>query len=179
MTVAPFRPARQLTNLTAAGVDFVVIGGIAATMHGSSRDTFDLDICPAQDQANLDTLGRALVKVGAQLRGAPADLPFVPDGRTLRGMQILTLDTRFGAIDVLMRPDGSPPYAQLRRRAIRTEIGSASVLIASVDDLIAMKRAAGRTKDQADVEELEAIKRLERRLRRSDRRSPPAPRRTP
>ena len=154
MTVAPFRPARQLANLTAAGVDFVVVGGIAATMHGSSRDTFDLDICPAQDQANLDALGRALVRVGAQLRGAPAGI----------------LDTRFGAIDVLMRPDGSPPYAQLRRRAVRTEIGSTSVLIASVDDLIAMKRTAGRTKDRADVEELEAIKRLERRLRRADRR---------
>ena len=160
-------------------MDFVVIGGIAATMLGSSRDTFDLDICPAQDQANLDALGTRPRQGRRPATRCPGGtVPFVPDGRTLRGMQILTLDTRFGAIDVLMRPDGSPPYPQLRRRAVRTEIGSTSVLVASVDDLIAMKRAAGRTKDQADVEELEAIKRLERRLRRGDRRSPPAPRRT-
>jgi hypothetical protein len=146
-----------------------VVGGIAATMHGSPRDTFDLDICSAPDPANLDTLGRALTAVGARLRGAPGDVAFVPDGRTLRGMQILTLDTRFGALDVLMRPDGAPPYAQLRRRAVRTEIGETAVLVASLDDLIEMKRAAARTKDRVDVEELEAIRLVERRLRRARR----------
>jgi hypothetical protein len=167
--VPAFRPARQLAHLTARGVDFVVVGGIAATMHGSPRDTFDLDICPAPDRANLDALGRALIAADARLRGAPGDVPFVPDGRTLRGMQILTLDTRFGALDLLMRPDSAPPYAQLRRRAIRTALGETAVLVASLDDLIEMKRTAARTKDLADVEELEAIRLVERRLRRARR----------
>ena len=164
---AHFRPAAQLAHLTAYGVDFVVVGGIAATMHGSARDTFDLDICPARDPLNLDTLGRALIDVDARLRGAPADIPFVPDGRTLRKIEMLTLDTRFGSLDVLMRPDGSPPYPQLRRRAIRVEVGKTAVLVASIADIIEMKLAAGRPKDAEDVEELEAIRRLERRLRRA------------
>lgn len=164
---APFRPSAQLAHLTAYGVDFVVVGGIAATMHGSARDTFDLDICPDQDPDNLEALGRALIDVDARLRGAPPDIPFVPDGRALRKIEILTLDTRFGSLDILMRPDGSPPYPQLRRRAIRVDVGTTAVLVASIADILEMKRAAGRPKDAEDIEELEAIRRLERRLRRA------------
>lgn len=164
---ADFRPTSQLAHLTARGVDFVVVGGIAATMHGSSRDTFDLDICPSQDRENLEALGRALLEIGARLRGIEEDVPFVPDARALRGMQILTLDTDLGPLDVLMRPDGSPPYSRLRSRAQRMSMGPASVMVASIDDLLEMKKSADRKKDQADVEELEAIKRLERRLRRA------------
>jgi hypothetical protein len=163
---ADFRPSAQLAHLTAYGVDFVVVGGIAATLHGSPRDTFDLDICPSQDSENLEVLGRALLDAEARLRGLEDDVPFVPDGRTLRRMEILTLDTRFGPLDVLARPGGSPAYSQLRRRARRMNIGSAAVLVASIDDLLEMKRSAKRAKDRADVEELEAIRRLERRLRR-------------
>lgn len=162
---AEFRPTRQLAELTRSGVDFVVIGGIAATMHGSTRDTFDLDICPSQTPQNLDLLGAALVKVEARLRGVEEDVPFVPDGRSLKGLQILTLDTRFGPLDVLMRPDGSPPYSRLRSRATQMDMGGTGVLVASIDDLLEMKRQANRHKDLADVEELEAIKRLNRRLR--------------
>ena len=166
MAPASFRPRAQLAHLTAYGVDFVVVGGIAATLQGSTRDTFDLDICPSQDLANLDTLGRALLDGNAHLRGVEDDVPFVPDRRTLRGIEILTMDTTFGPLDVLMKPDGCPPYRQLRGRAARMEVGTAAVLVASIDDLLSMKRVAGRSKDKADVEELEAIKRLERRLRR-------------
>jgi hypothetical protein len=167
--MADFRPRAILAQLTSYGVDFVVVGGIAATIQGSSRDTFDLDICPSNEPGNLDALGRALVDLDARLRGVEDDVPFVPDARTLRGMQVLTLDTSLGPLDVLMRPDGAPPYGQLRRRASLLEIGQVVVPVASVADLIEMKRAAGRTKDEADVEELEAIQRLERRLRRSAR----------
>src|SRR5919204_5960645 len=102
---AEFRPRAQLAHLTAYGVEFVLVGGIAATLYGSDRDTFDLDICPSTDRANLDALGRALIDVDASLRGLEEDVPFVPEGRTLSGIQILTLDTSFGPLDVLMRPD--------------------------------------------------------------------------
>lgn len=144
----------------------MVVGGIAATLHGTSRHTFDLDVCPSMDRANLDLLGRALIDIDVRLRGVEEDIPFVPDGRTLESMEILTLDTSLGPLDVLMRPSGSPPYAQLRRRAARMELGKSAVLVASVDDLIEMKRSAGRDKDQADVAELEKVKALKRRLER-------------
>jgi hypothetical protein len=163
---AEFRPRAQLAHLTAYGVEFVLVGGIAATLYGSDRDTFDLDICPSTDRANLDALGRALIDVDASLRGLEEDVPFVPEGRTLSGIQILTLDTSFGPLDVLMRPDGAPPYRQLRARAERLDLGSVAVLVASIDDLLEMKRASGREKDKLDVETLEAIKRLQKRLRR-------------
>jgi hypothetical protein len=149
-----------LRRLTARGVDFVVIGGIAAVLHGSVRLTRDLDICYATDDGNLQSLGNLLVELGARLKGVPDEIPFVPDARTLRQVEVLTMITPAGELDVLTRPDGSPRYETLRRRAERLDLGGFSVLVASIDDLIAMKLAAGRKKDLAAVEELEAIKRL-------------------
>ena len=162
--MAEFRVDRLLGTLTAHGVDFVVVGGIAATLLGSARDTFDVDICPATDAANLRSLGAALTDLNARLRGVEESLPFVPDEETFRKVDLLTLETDAGPLDVLFRPGGSAPYPQLRRRAERKDLGSFAVLVASPDDLIAMKSAAGRGKDLIVVEELEAIKRLRDRL---------------
>lgn len=162
--MAEFRVDRLLGTLTAHGVDFVVVGGIAATLLGSARDTFDVDICPATDPANLKSLGGALTDLNARLRGVDESVPFIPDDQTFRKVDLLTLETDAGPLDVLFRPGGSPPYAQLRRRAERKDLGSFAVLVASPDDLIAMKSAAGRGKDLIVVEELEAIKRLRDRL---------------
>ena len=161
---AEFRPRALLSHLTEHGVDFVVVGGLAATLHGSERNTFDLDICPAQDETNLQVLGQALIEVDAKLRGVEEDVPFLPDDRSLRGIQILTLDTSFGPLDILSRPDGAPPYKHLRARATRLDLGGQAVSVASIDDLVAMKRAAGRAKDNEDVERLESIERERRRL---------------
>jgi hypothetical protein len=152
-----------LQRLVARGVDFVVIGGIAGVLHGSSRATFDLDICFATDRANLDALGEVLVSLDARVKGVPDAVPFVPDAATLRRVEVLTLDTTAGELDVLAKPSGAPRYDVLRRRAERYDLGRFSVLVASVDDLIAMKQAAGRPKDWADVDELETIRRLRRR----------------
>jgi hypothetical protein len=164
---AEFRPRGLLEHLTRHGVDFVVVGGIAAALHGSERNTFDLDVCPRQDAANLDALGTALVEVDARLRGIDEDVPFVADGRSLAGIEILTLSTTLGPLDVLVRPHESPPYAALRRRATRMDVGvPGPVLIASIDDLIAMKRETDRPKDRDDIERLEALARLSRRLAR-------------
>lgn len=159
-----FRVEHLLGALTAHGVDFVVIGGIAATLLGSARDTFDLDICPATDLGNLKTLGGALADLGARLRGVEEAVPFVPDEPTLAHVEVLTLETDWGPLDVLMRPSGGPPYDRLRKRAERKNLGSFSVLVASIDDLVAMKSAAGRDKDMIVVEELKAIRRLRERL---------------
>lgn len=151
---------RILHALTSRGVDFVVIGGIAAVLHGSARSTFDLDVCFGTDAANLDALGEVLMSLHARLRGAPDDVPFVPDGRTLKRIEVLTLATDAGDLDVLARPSGAPLYEALRRNADRFDLGGFLVLVASIEDLIAMKRSAGRPKDHHDVAELEAILRL-------------------
>ncbi len=155
-----------LRRLTAGGVDFVVIGGIALVLLGSPRMTRDLDIVFAPDQANLDALGRVLIDLDARLREIDDDVPFVPDGAALRNAQLLTLATSAGWFDVHRDVDGAPPYAQLRRNAERVEVDGFSVLVASPDDMIAMKQAAGRGQDLIDVETLAAIKRLRKRLGR-------------
>jgi hypothetical protein len=157
-----FRLAELLRRLDEAGVDFVVIGGIAAIAHGSPQITRDLDIAYASDPENLERLGAALVALGATLRGVAEDVPFVPDGRTLRHTRVLTLDTPDGPLDVLSEPDGSRGYAHLRANAIEATVSGVTVKIAGLDDLIAMKKAAGRPKDRIYVEELEAIRRLSR-----------------
>ncbi len=151
---------RLLGLLTARGVDFVVIGGVAAILHGGAQFTEDLDICHATDPGNLRALAKVLIEVEATLRGAPADVPFTPDERTLRGVEVLTLRTSAGKLDVLTKPDGAPPFRTLRERADRLDVGAFAVLVASLPDLIAMKRAAGRPKDEIAVEELEVIRRL-------------------
>ncbi|MFZ0381878.1 MAG: helix-turn-helix domain-containing protein [Solirubrobacteraceae bacterium] len=122
----------MLRRLVERGVDFVVTGGIAALLHGSARNTFDLDIWVATDGANLAALDDAFV-------------------------------TSLGELDVLARPSGASVYEELRRHADRYDLGGFNVSVASIDDLIAMKQAAGRPKDLLDIEELEAIKRLRRR----------------
>ena len=161
MSTRPELDAEEiLRRLTARGVDFVVIGGIAAVLWGSARMTFDLDICFATDEANLQALGKVLVDLGAQLKGVDEELPLVPDATTLRRVEMLTLKTTAGELDLLARPAGAPAYDVLRKRAARVDLGDFNILISSLDDLITMKRAAGRTKDLADVEELEAIRDL-------------------
>jgi hypothetical protein len=155
-----FDPEPQLRALVRGEVDFVVLGGIAAVLHGSQTLTTDLDIAFAPDRENLERLGAVLIGLRARLRDVEEDVPFVPDADTLRGMDILTLDTAEGPLDVLRSPSGAPRYAILRRRAERYDIGGFEVLVASVEDLIAMKQSAGRLKDLAAVEELEVILRM-------------------
>lgn len=156
-----FHLVALLRALVEGGVDFVVIGGIAAVAHGSPQITRDLDITYAGDDANLERLGAVLVGLEARLCGVTDDVPFVPDGRTLRHTRVLTLDTREGRLDVLAEPDGSAGFARLRANAIVATVGGVDVSIAGLDDLIAMKKAAGRRKDEIYVEELEAIRRLQ------------------
>lgn len=157
------RPGRLVSALVEGGVDFVVIGGVAVILQAMPRFTKDLDICYSTEQENLDALGRVLVALKARLRGVPEEVPFVPDGRTLRQTQIVCLTTPEGDIDLLVAPDGAPPYKTLRRRADIMELGGHQIRIASIEDMLAMKRAAGRPVDVVDIESLEAARRLVRR----------------
>lgn len=158
-----FRLRSLLHSLTEGGVDFVVVGGVAVILQASPRVTKDLDICYARVPENLERLAAVLLGLEAKLRGIDEDLPFVPDARTLRRTQIRTLTTADGGIDLLVDPDGSPGYGALRRRASQIQFEGIVVYVASIDDMIAMKRAAGRPQDMVDLESLEIARRRTRR----------------
>jgi hypothetical protein len=163
-TPPELRVSEILRRLTEEGVDFVVIGGIALVLLGSARNTKDLDITFATDQANLEALGSVLIGLHARLRGVHEDVPFVPDARTLRGGSLLTLDTDAGWLDLLAEPPGAPSYATLRANSTELDLDSFSIRVADIDDMIAMKNTAGRLQDLADIDELQTIKRLRTRI---------------
>jgi nucleotidyltransferase AbiEii toxin of type IV toxin-antitoxin system len=154
---AEFDPSPFFELLIRHDVDFVVIGGIAAASLGSARATIDIDIAYAREGENLERLAQALREAEATLRGAPPDLPFLLDAETLEAGQNFTFTTRFGPLDILGDPAGAPPYRELRADATPVEIRGFTVPIASVDHLIAMKEAAGRTHDKAVAQELRTI----------------------
>jgi hypothetical protein len=153
-----FDPKPILRVLLARDVDFVLIGGLAGMARGSSYPTFDVDIAYSRDPQNLERLADALRELGATLRGAPADLPFQLDAKTLAAGAPFTFDTRFGSLDILHDPDGAPPYPQLRIGAgPPVEIEGERVRVASLDHLIAMKETTGRSKDKLMATEYRAI----------------------
>jgi hypothetical protein len=154
---AEFDPRPMLDVLVAHEVDFVLIGGLAAIAHGSARSTFDLDVAYARTEDNLARLSSALEELGASLRGAPPGLPFRPDAPTLRAGMNFTFATRWGSLDVLGEPAGAPPYPELRRQASVEQISGVSIPVSSLDHLIAMKEAAGRSHDKATATELRAL----------------------
>lgn len=142
-----------LGSLTKRGVDFVVIGGVAGLAQGSSYPTYDLDVAYARDRSNLERLVDALRDLEVTLRGAPADLPFQLDVKTLENGANFTFDTAFGKFDILGDVEGSGGYDSLRKNAVVTVVAGSEVRVASIDYLIAMKRAANRPKDLNMVEE--------------------------
>ena len=150
-----------LETLTRAGVRFVVIGGVAGRLQGSPTVTDDIDICYARDEKNLARLASALHRLGARLRGRdlPADLPFILDAKTLALGDTFTFSTTAGPLDVLATPSGTSGFDDLERTAVEMSLGDFSVRVASIDDLIRMKRAAGRRKDLIEVEVLGAVRR--------------------
>ena len=152
-----FTPIPMLEALARAGVDFVVIGGLAGGAHGSAYPTFDLDIVYARNRENLERLAAALRELGARPRGAPADLPFLLDAETLEDGSHFTFATPYGGLDILSDPDGAPPYRELRAGAVTGEVQGKRVLVASLDHLIAMKEASGRPKDKLMATEYRVI----------------------
>jgi hypothetical protein len=122
--------------------------------------TYDLDVCYARDKDNLEALARALAPLHPQLRTVSGPVPFLWDARTLKAGANFTLVTDAGSVDLLGDVAGVDSFSSLWERAAEIELFGIHVRVASIDDLIAMKRAAGRLKDQAHILELEALKRL-------------------
>ena len=161
MSEAPEFLAKELINRLVAGeVEFVLIGGIAAQAHGSPSLTADLDIVPSWDRDNLRKVALLLAEIAAVRHGVPEDSPPLPqlDERTLLAGAVFTLTTRFGRFDLLANPDPGLDFDALMRSAVEYELLGHRLHVASLDDLIAMKRAAGRPKDRVELEILGALR---------------------
>jgi len=176
--VTQFDPDRLLLVLVEHEVDFVVIGGIAATIHGSRYVTDDTDILFERSRENCLRLAQALARLGAHIWSPPdAGQPTQANRRrpwqteaiaamhridpgVLGLFNIYHFVTIYGEFDCMATVPGSPPYEETRRRAGSALIGGHSVPIVDIDDLIAMKRAAGRPKDLATVDELLELRKL-------------------
>lgn len=152
-----------LAALTASKVRFVVIGGVAATVHGSARFTNDIDICYDTAPDNLDRLVRLLTSWHAYLRGVEPGLPFVMDARALRTTPIMTLTTDVGDIDLFDRVPGVGDYAAAVAVSEVVRIGMVSFRALRLESLIASKRAVGRPKDLEHLIELDALLKLRAR----------------
>jgi hypothetical protein len=155
---ATFDPEAVIRLLGSHDVRWVLIGGLAAVTHGAPLVTQDVDICYARDDENLRRVAAALSEVHAELRGSDPGLPFQLDAGTLRAGDAFTLTTDIGWLDLLGTPLGTQGYDDLARTADTFSLFGERVLVASVEDLIRMKRAAGRPKDLLAVEELGALR---------------------
>jgi predicted nucleotidyltransferase len=149
------------------GVDFVLVGGLAGIAQGSSYPSFDVDIAYARDRGNMGRLVGALEEIGVSLRNAPADLPFQLEVRTFENGANFTFSTKHGDLDLLGDIKGVRSYEDLRAASELKVVAGIEVRVASIDFLIAMKRAANRTKDKLMVEEYIVIADEQERARRA------------
>jgi hypothetical protein len=147
-----------LRVLHEAGVQFILVGGMAAIAHGAARVTYDLDVVYERSPQNLQRLAAALRPLRPRLRGAPDDVPFLWDEETLSRGSNFTLITSMGDLDILGYITGGGEYHELVTHTIAIEIEGVPCLCLNLDTLIQVKKAAARTKDREAVEELEALK---------------------
>lgn len=156
-----------IETLARANIEFIVIGGIAASVHGSARATLVLDVVYRRDASNIERLVTALAPLKPYLRGAPPGLPFTFDGPTVtRGLNF-TLDTSLGSLDLLGEVVGGGTYDELLPLTGKIELFGVGCLTVTLDGLIKLKRAAGRPKDLEILAELEALRERQGRQGRS------------
>ena len=138
-------------------VDCVIVGGIAAAIHGSLLLTNDVDVCYARDPENLNRLAGALQSVHARLRNAPEGLPFILDAETLKRGLNFTFATDIGDLDLLGEVRGVGHYEDVLTGSITVELFDYRFAVIDISKLVIAKRAAGRPKDLMALPELEAI----------------------
>ena len=149
-----------LRLLTEHQVEFVIVGGVAISAHGSSYLTYDLDVAYARTPDNLKRLAAALAPHHPCPRDFPADLPFIWDEQTVKQSTNLTLTTDLGNIDLLGEVTGLGNYEAVRVQSVVMNLFDLQCRVLSLDALIAAKRAAGRTKDLLVLPELEALREI-------------------
>ncbi len=157
-------PELLLTALAEAGVEFVVIGGIATILHGDIELTQDVDATVRHSQRNFEVLARVLRDLDARLLVAlngtdvgTVDVPITAD--TFPPLTSGRFLTKHGVLDVVLRPDGVTSYDEWAASAVEVELATGeSVLIGSLDDIITSKTAANRRKHEEDLPRLRALR---------------------
>jgi hypothetical protein len=150
----PLDLSRLLETLDRHRVDYVVIGGVAVQVHGHRRTTMDLDLVPGPRPENLRRLAKALEELEAQPRDAShgqAEVSIADPERLAVAAVIPPLSTRHGQLHILNEPKGARPFDDLREAALVLEVDGVEIAVVSLDDLIRMKRAAGRPADLEDI----------------------------
>ena len=155
----PLDPQRLFAALEQHGVEYVLIGGLAAVLYGSAVVTNDADICPSRTRENLERLAAALKHLHARIRSAtePDGVAFSCDPELLARVQMLNLQTDAGQFDLAFEPAGFTGYDDLARDAEPFDIDGARVPVAALRDIIRSKEAANRLKDRAALPHLYAL----------------------
>lgn len=157
--MAEFDPRRIFEVLDRHGVRYVLIGGLAAILHGASHLTTDVDVVPKEARDNLDRLSVALKELHARIRvtGEPEGVPFDYSAESLARVRVWNLQTAAGDLDITFEPSGTRGYDDLRRDAISMRLRSGDVTVASLADVIRSKEAADRPRDRAALPGLRAL----------------------
>lgn len=149
---------KAIVAMASNRVDFVVIGGVALSIHSAAYVTYDIDFAYSRSKDNLTRIATALAPFSPRLRGFPIELPFIWDSSTLSNGSVFTLATSIGDIDLLSEVKGLGDFVAVMEASEKVELWGFKVNILSVDGLIAAKTAAGREKDVPGLKHLEAIK---------------------
>jgi hypothetical protein len=147
-----------LRRLLEARIEFILVGGLAATVHGSARATFDIDVVYARSRSNIGRLVATLAPLNPYMRGAPPGLPFRLDARTMERGLNFTLETTLGDLDLLGEVTGGGTYADLLPDTEEIVVFGFSCRCVTLSKLIALKRATGRPKDNEILAELEGLR---------------------
>jgi predicted nucleotidyltransferase len=146
-----------LRRLSEAEVEFVLIGGLAVNAWGVVRGTKDVDVVVSPDSENLKRIAGVAVAIQGHIQTGKSFLSTPPSiAAQLASGERVAIETELGQLDVVQGLDGVPTYDELRAEATEAEVLGIRVLVCSFEDLKAMKRAAGRTRDKADLEDLDA-----------------------
>jgi hypothetical protein len=166
--VTEFRPQEIFEALDQHQVRYVLIGGLAAVLHGAAHVTTDVDVVPEEAQKNLERLSSALKELDARIRttGEPDGVPFDHSAESLVRVGVWNLQTSKGDLDITFRPSGTRGYDDLSRSVVTMRIRDVDVPVASLADVIRSKEAAGRARDRAA---LPGLRELLARQRREDR----------
>ena len=155
-----FDPEAMLRLLSDHSVEYVLIGGLAGTLHGSPHVTMDADVTPSPDPENLERLSAALHALEARVRveGVEGGVPFDPHPTLLARVSLLNLTTRYGDLDLTFEPSGVPGgYDELLPAAEAIDIRGVPLLVASLPDIIRSKEAANREKDRITLPTLREL----------------------
>jgi hypothetical protein len=149
--------AQVIPPLARANVDFILIGGMAAILHGSARVTFDVDVVYSRAPDNINRLTEALAPYKPRLRNAPAGLPFILDAKTVWNGLNFTLTTDLGDVDLLGEVAGGKTYSDLLPNSFDVEAFGVQFKCLDLPTLIRIKEAAGRPKDREAIAELRVL----------------------